>query len=402
MSFEQEAKKNFPQWPIHDNEEIKALENVIKSGKWWIGSPEVHQGENVWKFQEEFSQFQESKHCVATFNGTVSLELALLSFGVGLGDEVIVSDYTFVASASSVIATNAVSIFCDINPETFVMDVDKVGGLITERTKAIMPVYLGGNPVEMDRLMEIAEKNDLMVIEDCAHAHGSRYKGKRVGNWGDAGSFSFQASKILTGGEGGAVITNNDDLADLLYSIGDCGREKGKYFYNHFRYGSNFRMSEYQGAVLRPQLRKLPKQHVLRNENGKYFMGELNEIDGISVMKLTLGTEECGYYVYPIIFKPEKFNGMTKADFYSKLNSFDIPTDDCYPPLHSLNCFKSVDLRKAIDYSNANWGGDKSDDKNFPVVSDIFSRCVEFPHELLLASRDKLDSVVEFIKSLQN
>ena len=304
MSFEQDAKRNFPEWPIFDDEEINALAEVIKSGKWWIGAPGVHQGENVWKFQEEFAKFHEANHCVATFNGTVSIELALLAFGVGLGDEVIVSDYTFVASGSAVIATNAVPIFCDIDPETLVMDVDKIEVLITEKTKAIVPVHLGGNPVEMDRLMEIAGKHDLMVIEDCAHAHGSRYKGKRVGNWGHAGSFSFQASKVLTGGEGGALITNDDELADLIYSIGDCGRSKNKYFYDHYRYGTNYRMSEYQGAVLRSQLKKFPAQHKLRNENGKYFMDMLNEIDGIKVMKLTPGTEECGYYVYPIVFEP--------------------------------------------------------------------------------------------------
>lgn len=401
MSFEQDAKKNFPEWPIYDEDEINALVEVIKSGNWWIGSPSVHKGENVWRFQEEFAEFQEANHAIATFNGTVSIELALLALGVGLGDEVIVSDYTFVASGSAVVATNAVPIFCDINPETLVMDVDKLEGLITNRTKAIVPVHLGGNPVEMDRLMEIAVKYDLKVVEDCAHAHGSRYKGKRVGNWGDAGSFSFQASKVLNGGEGGILITNNSELADLIYSMGDCGRKRNEYFYDHFRYGTNYRMSEYQGAILRAQLKKFPRQHELRNEHAKYFSEKLNEIDGIRTMKLTNGTEECGYYVYPIVFEPEKFNGLTKAQFYAKLNENGIPTDDCYPPLHGLDCFRNVDLRRGIDYSNANWGGSKSNDENFPVVSDIYSRSVEFPHEMLLASKDKLDSVIDVIKSLK-
>jgi len=394
-------KNNFPEWPKYDDEEIKALENVIKSGNWWCGAPGTHKGENVWAFQEEFAKFQEAKHCIAVFNGTIAIEVALLAFGVGMGDEVIVSDYTFVASGSAVVATNAVPIFCDIDPETLVMDVNKVEGLITERTKAIVPVHLGGNPVQMDKLMEIAEKHNLKVVEDCAHAHGSRYKGKRVGNWGHAGTFSFQASKVLTSGEGGAIITNDDELADLIYSISDCGRIKKKYFYKHVRYGTNYRMSEYQAAILRTQLKKFPEQHKLRNENAKYFMDKLNAIDGIRVMKLTPGTDECGYYVYPIVYEPEKFGGLKKTKFYLRLNSAGVPTDDCYPPLHGLDCFKNIALRKGIDYSNANWGGDKSNDKNFPVVSDIYSRSIEFPHEMILASRDKLDSVVEFIKSLK-
>ncbi len=401
MSFKQEANKLFPEWPIYDNAEIEALANVIKSGNWWCGSPGSHSGENVWSFQEEFAKFQEAKCCIAVFNGTVAIEVALLGFGVGLGDEVIVSDYTFVASASAVVATNAVPLFCDIDPETLVMDVDKVEELITKRTKAIVAVHLGGNPVEMDMLMKIAEKNDLIVVEDCAHAHGSRYKGKRVGNWGNAGTFSFQASKVLTGGEGGAIIINNDEIADLMYCVSDCGREKNKYSYKHFRYGSNYRMSEYQAAVIREQLKRFPSQHKLRNENAKYLMKKLNAIDGVRVMKPTPGTTELGYYVYPIVFEPEKFGGITKSKFYKKLNRNSIPTDDCYPPLHGLNCFINVELRKGIDYSNANWGGEKSNDKNFPIVSDIYSRSIEFPHEILLASKEKLDIVVEFIKSLK-
>lgn len=401
MAFEQEAKKNFPEWPIHDETEIKALTEVITSGNWWCGAPGVHKGENVWKFQKEFAQFQEAKHCIAVFNGTVAIENALLALGVGLGDEVLVSDYTFVASASAVVATNAVPIFVDIDPETLVMDVDKIEGLITEKTKAIVPVHLGGNSVEMERLMEIAEKHDLKVVEDSSHAQGTRYKEKRAGNYGDAGTFSFQASKVLTAGEGGAIITNDDDLADLIYSISDCGRNKDAYFYKHFRYGSNFRMSEYQAAVLNAQLKKFPEQHRLRNENAKYFMEKLNAIDGIRVMKPTPGTTELGWYVYPLVFEPEKFGNMSKTEFYKTLNRNGIPTDDCYPPLHGLDCFKNIDLRKGIDYSVANWGGSKSDDKNFPVVSDIYSRSVEFPHEMLLASKENLDGVVNLIISLQ-
>jgi dTDP-4-amino-4,6-dideoxygalactose transaminase len=402
MSFKQDAKKQFPEWPVYDNLEIEALANVIKSGKWWAGAPGVHQGENVWRFQEEFAEFQGAKHCIAVFNGTVAIEVPLLALGIGLGDEVIVSDYTFVASASAVVATNAVPVFCDINPETFVMDVNKVEELITERTKAIVPVHLGGNPVEMDKLMEIANQHDLMVVEDCAHAHGSKYKGKYVGNWGNAGTFSYQASKVLTAGEGGAIITNDDELADLIYSISDCGRKKGEYFYSHYIYGTNYRMSEYQAAILLEQIKRFPAQHKLRNINAQYFMEKLNAIDGIRVMKPTPGTEELGYYVYPLVFEPAKFRGITKLEFKKKLNRNGIPTDDCYPPLHGLDCFKNIELRKGIDYSNANWGSEKSNDKNFPIVSDIYSRSIEFPHEMLLASKDKLDFVVEFIKSLSN
>ena len=401
MSFKQEARKFYPKWPIYNDKEINALTEVIKSGEWWCGAPGAHQGNNVWAFQEEFAQLQESEYCVAVCNGTVAIEAALMALDIGLGDEVVVSDYTFVASASAVIATNAVPIFCDINPNTLVMDVYKVEELITERTKAIVPVHLGGNPVNMDHLMELALKHDLKVVEDCAHAHGSDFKGKKIGNWGDAGTFSFQASKVLTSGEGGAIICNTEELADKIYSYIDCGRKKNQYFYKHFSYGTNYRMTEYQAAVLRAQLKKFPDQHNLRNENALYLMKKLNNIEGIRTMEPTPGTTSLGWYVYPIVFEPKEFGGITKSEFYKKLNKDGIPTDDCYPPLHSLDCFKTTNLKKGIDYSMANWGGEKSNNKNFPIVSDIYLRSIEFPQEMLLANKEKLDKVVDFIKSLK-
>ena len=401
MSFKERGKKDIPEWPFYDESEIKVLSDVVKSRNWWGGFPGDQQGENVWKFQEEFARFQEAKHCIAVCNGTVAIESALMALNIGIGDEVIVSDYTFVASASAIVATNAVPIFCDIDPNTLVMDVNKIEPLITERTKAIIPVHLGGNPVELDKLSEIANKYDLAIIEDCAHAHGSRYKGKRVGNWGIAGTFSFQASKVLTSGEGGAIACNSDELADKIYSYIDCGRKKNRYFYAHFSYGTNYRLGEFNAAILRKQLEKFPEQHELRNKNALYFGNKLNEIDGIRVMKLTPGTEECGYYIYPFVFDSSHFSGMTKKDFQKKLNKNGIPTDDCYPPLHRLDCFKNIVLKKGIDYTNANWGGEKSNDNNFPVVSDIYSRSVELPHNILLVSKSKLDWIVDYIMSLK-
>ena len=402
MSFKQEARKFYPKWPIYNEKELNALTEVIKSGEWWCGAPGAHQGKNVWAFQEEFAQLQGSKYCVAVCNGTVAIEAALMALDVGLGDEVIVSDYTFVASASAVIATNAVPIFCDINPNTLVMDVHKIEDLITERTKAIIPVHLGGNPVNMDHLLEISQNHDLKIVEDCAHAHGSDFKGKKVGNWGDAGTFSFQASKVITSGEGGAIICNNDKLADDIYSYIDCGRKKNDYFYRHSSYGTNYRMTEYQAAILRTQMQKFSEQHILRNQNAKYLMNELDKIDGINAMKPTPGTTNLGWYVFPIVFEPIKFGGLTKSKFNKLLNDNGIPTDDCYPPLHSLECFKNNNLKKGIDYSKANWGGEKSNDTYFPIVSDIYSRSIEFPQEMLLAPREKLDNVINFIRSLKN
>ncbi len=387
----------FPIWPVWGEEDVEAVSNVVRSGNWWCGAPMDHVGENVWGFQKEFARFQEAKHCIAVANGTVAIETVLLALGVGTGDEVIVSDYTFVASASAVVAVNAVPVFCDIDPETLVLDVDKIDSLVTPRTRAVVAVHLGGNPVDMDRLCSKALKNGLKIVEDCAHAQGSRYRGKRLGNWGDAGTFSFQASKVLTAGEGGAIVCNDDALAKKIYSVSDCGRKPGEYFYSHFEYGTNYRLPELSAALLRSQLKKLPAQHSLRNENARYLAERLNSIEGIRVMKPTEGAEEIGYYIYPFIFDPSKFKNITKEGFGRRLNEKGIPTDDCYPPLHSLTCFRDVLLMKGIDYSQANWGQSKSGDARFPVVSDIYERSIQLPHYVLLANREKLDYIAETI-----
>jgi dTDP-4-amino-4,6-dideoxygalactose transaminase len=394
-------KPSFQKWPVWDSEEVSAVKGVIESGSWWCGAPEDRAGEQVWSFQREFASLQESKHCIAVANGTVALEAVLLALDIGLGDEVILSDFTFFASASAVAAVNAVPIFCDIDPDTLLLDVKKTASLITPRTRAIIAVHLGGNPTDMDAVCELASEHDLKVIEDCAHAQGSRYRGTRVGNLGDAGTFSFQASKTLTAGEGGAIVCNDGKLADNIYSVTDCGRRRGGYFYSHYRYGGNYRMPELSAALLRVQLKRFPSQHRLRNASARYLSERLNAIPGISVMKPTPGADEIGYYVYPFLFDPEFFNGMDKKQFVKKLHAGGIETDDPYPPLHSLHCFRNCKLRKGIDYTEANWGDVSEVKHRFPVVSDVFQRTVQLPHYLLLSERKQLDYIVEFIENLK-
>jgi dTDP-4-amino-4,6-dideoxygalactose transaminase len=393
----------FPAWPQLDNKDYEMVKEVLDSGQLWCGAPKSPCGNNVWEFQKEFAQFQGAKHCLAVTNGTHAIEVALLALDVGLGDEVIVSDYTFVASASAVMAVNAVPILCDINPLTHNMDETKIESLITPRTRAIIAVHLAGMPNKMDAILQIAKKHGLRVIEDCAHSHGSKYRGKRAGNWGDCGTFSFQASKLLASGEGGAVICNDNQLAEKIYSIADCGRLPGHYFYAHYRYGSNYRLGEFQAAVLRSQLAKLSAgQHVLRNKNADYLRKRLDSIDGIRCQQKIDGVEEVGQYVFPVSFDPSRFNNISRDEFCRKLSEHQIPLADCYPPLHSLACFKEMKGLKGIDYSRANWGGSKSDDRNFPVVSDIYRRSFQFPHQVLLVEeQSKLDYIAEVIEKIK-
>ncbi len=396
-------KPLFPVWPQLDQSDYEIVKQVLDSKALWCGAPLAPCGQHVWRWQEEFAQFQGARHCVAVTNGTHAIEIALRALDIGLGDEVIVTDYTFVASASAVIGVNAVPILCDIDPDTLNIDPLKIESLITERTKAIIAVHLGGMPCDMEKILAITSKHELKVIEDCAHAHGSKYRGRRLGNWGDCGTFSFQASKILAAGEGGAIICNDDSLAEALYSIADCGRKKGQYFYAHFRYGSNYRLGEFQAAVLRTQLHKFQGgQHRLRNQNADYLRQQLEAIDGLRCQRKLTGVEEVGQYVFPVIFDPERFRHISKADFYRKLKANGIPTADCYPPLHSLACFKEMKGLKGIDYSRANWGGEKSDDKNFPVATAVYQHSFELPQEMFLViDKHDLDYVVEVIGKIQ-
>ncbi|MCP4762399.1 MAG: DegT/DnrJ/EryC1/StrS family aminotransferase [archaeon] len=404
MAFkdQDEIREKYPEWPQYDEDDIKAVTEVVKSGKWWIGAPSTHIGDNGWKFQEEYAKFQESKYAFACTNGTHAIEIALLALDIGLGDEVIVPVTSFVASASAIVATNAVPIFCDVDSDTFNIDAEKIEPLINDRTKAIVVVHLGGMACDMVKIMEIAKRHNLRVIEDCAHAHGSRYKGKRLGNWGDCGTFSMQASKILNSGEGGVVVCNNDELAKSIYSVLDAGRKEGKYFYDHFSYGSNFRIPEICAALLRTQLKRVPEQNKKRNENAIYLTKKLDLIDGITCQKRSEDIDECANYIFPVKFDSTKFGNISKKEFYAYLNNKGIPTDDCYPPMHNLGLFKDIKLRKGIDYSNANWGGEKSDDKFWPVAVDIFHNSFEFPQELLLGTKEQMDYIVELIIDLKN
>ncbi len=200
----------FPVWPIWGDEEINALTQVVKSGKWGSLS-----GEKTGEFEHMFAQYQDAKHGILTNSGTTALRLALTAADIGRGDEVLVPAYTFIASASSIIDAGAIPIFVDIDPNTYNIDVAKAEERITDKTRGIMPVHFAGRPADLDAVLALAEKHNLIVIEDAAQAWGSEWKGKRVGAIGAAGCFSFQSSKNINAGEGGIILTNDDLVAKM-------------------------------------------------------------------------------------------------------------------------------------------------------------------------------------------
>jgi len=278
--------------PLVGNEEKKAVSMVLESGM-------IASGPITEKFEKQFAEFVGTKYAVATNSGTAALHLALLSLGIKRGDEVIVPSFSFIATANSILFCNAKPVFCDINPKTFSIDSNKIEKLITSKTKAIMPVHLYGQPADMKPILEIAEKHNLYVIGDAAQAHGAKYDGKMIGSFGDVECFSFYPTKNMTTGEGGMITTNNEEIAELAYSIRNHGREKTKWGYEHNRVGYNYRMTDIAAAIGIEQLKKLPKFNEKRKRNAHYLNEALLEIDEIEVPYVLKNVEHV-YHQYTI------------------------------------------------------------------------------------------------------
>ncbi|MFW6124772.1 MAG: DegT/DnrJ/EryC1/StrS family aminotransferase, partial [Pirellulales bacterium] len=269
--------KPFPPWPVFDERERRAVNDVLQSRVWWR-TP----GTQTLRFERAFAAYHGAKHGIAVTDGTHALEVVMAAVGISPGDEVIVPDYTFVATASAVLFAGALPVMVDVRPDTFCIDAHLVESAVTARTKAVVAVHMGGHPADLDALADVAGRHKLVLVEDAAHAHGSQWKGRPIGTFGAAATFSFQESKLMTAGEGGIVITNDDELERRARSVHDCGRMPGEWFYSHFIYGSNYRLSEWQGAVLSAQLERLDEQTARRHANARLLDELLADIAGIT------------------------------------------------------------------------------------------------------------------------
>jgi len=327
-------ERAFPSWPVWDDSDCQALVDVCNSGQWWcVGGTKVKQ------FEERFAAFCGCKVGVCVPNGTIALVVALKALGVGYADEVIVTPYTFIASASSILEVNAIPVFVDIDPETFNIDPSKIEAAITDKTKAIMAVHIGGLPCDMDAIMEIAQEHGLKVIEDCAQAHAAEWKGRKVGSLGDAGAFSFQASKNLTAGEGGIVVTTDEEVGSRAWSIHNVGRVKGGAWYYHPVMGSNYRMTEFQAAILLNQMTKLDAETARRNENALYLSKRLATIDGIKPLKREDRVTTHAYHLYIFRYLAQGATGVGRAKFIEALCAEGIPCGAGYVPLYRSGMF---------------------------------------------------------------
>lgn len=388
-------RKPFPLWPQYDDNERRALQEVLESRVWWR-TP----GTKTLEFEQAFAAYHGARHGIAVTNGTAALEVTMAALGVGQGDEVIVPDFTFIATASAVLFANALPVLVDVDPQSHCLDPALTEAAITPRTKAIIAVHMGGHPADLDRLQEIAKRHGIALVEDSAHAHGSEWRGRKIGTFGAAGTFSFQASKLMTAGEGGMIISNDDQFERLARSVHDCGRMPGEWFYSHFIYGSNYRLSEWQGAVLNVQLGRLEEQTLHRHRSGRLLDKLLSEIPGITPQICDPRCTRNGHYAYIFHVDSKQFAGISTENFIAALNAEGIPTQASYPPLHELDCFRNGEYRKRLSGSQAT-EPHAFLKQPFPHTQRAAWETVWIPQFALLGDEEDMNEIAEAIRKIQ-
>ncbi|MFC1719191.1 DegT/DnrJ/EryC1/StrS family aminotransferase [Candidatus Poribacteria bacterium] len=385
-------------WPIFGKEEEDALLSVLHSGHWFRRG--ALPDSPVTQFEDAFAAYQNAKYCVAICNGTQALEVALLSAGVQPGDEVIVPAASFIAVASTVCQVGAVPIFVDIDPETFNIDPAAAEAAITARTTAIMAVHNGGLPCDMDSLRYLCQRKSLRLVEDCAHAHGSRWDGVGVGAIGDAGGFSFQVGKTLPAGEGGAVLSNDEKIAGLAYALQNMSQYEGRPYCGPMM-ASNRRMSEWQGALLNVQFTRLDEQTNVREANASYLGQGLSNIPGVDPVVRHPKITAWGFYFLNLRFNSQEFDGITRDRFVEAIQAEGLGAalghsrpmytqevfqrhPDCLPRGHAARDYdySSVHCEKA-EYAYAN-------------------TCWSLTHRLFLGPREDMDLILEAVQRIRD
>lgn len=389
----------FSPWPLWGEKEQTELLEVLKSRNW---SYHARKHDKQTELVKRFAHFQDANYGVCTSSGAAALEVSLRAAGVEAGDEVIVPALTFVATASAALSIGAVPVFTDVNSDSYCIDVDKVQEALTERTKAVIPVHLYSNIADMDGVTRIAEKNDLVVVEDCAHVPGSKWRGKGVGSIGALGCFSFQQTKIMTAGEGGMIITSAKELEERCTSLVDCGRVRKGDRHAQNAIGWNYRMTEFQAAILLGQLQSLPGNIEKTGPNAEYLSQRLRRIEGIRLLKKDERVTKQSYYYY--IFKYDKgsFSEVPRDRFMAALYFEGIPCESIYEPVYKSPLFKmepdkwpssGIPISGQSSYSSV----------SCPIAEKAsYEEAVAIPHVVLLGSKEDVDDIIAAIEKVKD
>ena len=377
----------WPGWPQWREAWEPQILQVLRSGRWCRSGG----GGQVPEFEAGWAGLLGAKRCVATASGTTALITALHVMGVDAGDEVITSPYTFIATYNTILMHKALPVFADTDPATLTLDPASIESRITERTRAIVPVHIYGLPCDMDPINAVAQRHKLAVVEDACQAWLAEFRGQKCGTLGNLGCFSFQNSKHLTCGEGGAVVGADDAVMDRAYSYHNFG-SGGPHL------GSKCRMTEFQAAILLAQMERLEEQTQRRWENARYLTSQLQGIPGIHPHRLYDGVTRAAYHLYPLRFKADEFQGVTRDKFIAALRAEGIPCSGGYGRLNkapfienTLNSrnFQRMYSREELDHCRAQI--------ECPENDQLCNEAVCFSQQLLLGSKEDIDDIANAI-----
>ncbi len=389
----------FPEWPVFDQHEEQALLTVLRSGKWYRGS-----GAQVKSFEAAYAALTGARQCLATANGTSALFISLNVLGVEAGDEVLIPPYTFTATVNVVLRQYALPVFVDIDPRTFQMDATKVEPLINENTRALMPVHLGGNVCDLDALLAIARQRKIPLIEDACQAHLAEWKGRKVGTLGEAGCFSFQASKNLNSGEGGAILFNDEDLRERAYAFHNNGsglRAIGANF-AYASSGANLRLTEFQAALLLAQMARLEQQARTRTANAQYLTTLLKQSPGLEPAAMYAGCTNNAYHLYMARYDAQAFAGLPREKFLKALSAEGIPCSGGYSPLNTQpfirNTIQSRGYKRLFSAARLKqW----EEQNHCPANDKLCSEAVWFTQNMLIGPRVDMDQIAEAVRKIR-
>lgn len=411
--------KPYPEWPVVDRRDVEAVTTVIESGQWG-GSP--YPGSQTVAFANKFAAMQGGSFAVPMVNGTVTMEVALRAVDIGWGDEVIVPAYTFQATATAPMAAGAIPVIVDIDPNTYCIDPVAIEKAITEKTKAIIPVHLGAQMADLDAIMAIAERHNLIVIEDCAHAHGAEWNGRGAGTIGHFGSFSFQSSKILTTGEGGILLCRTLELAERAASIINCGRPtrlqapeptlannglsqmvRGLMDMSDCErvstLGTNYRMTEIQAALGNVALERFPEQVAQREAMVNYLEERLAKVPGVHLLKRDPRHTRRSFYKYIFAIEPKVFGAKHDAVCLA-LYIEGIPCWNGYPAMHRYDLFQPQRSRLPVPSAFPQYFDFKA--MSFPEAERASEReAIWLDESMFRDGKQGIDDVVTAIAKIQ-
>jgi dTDP-4-amino-4,6-dideoxygalactose transaminase len=389
-------KKPFTAWPVYTQQEARGLQKVLASRNWG-GYPFPNKFADA--FAQKFARFHGAKYGLAVANGTVAIEIALKAANIKPGDEVIVPAYTWEGTVGPILLLNAVPVFVDIDPATYCLDAKLIEAALTPKTRAILPVHLAMRFADLNEIGRIAKAHNLVVIEDCAHAHGGKWRNKGAGATGDLGTFSFQSSKLMTSGEGGAVITSNLEFYERAQSFTNCGRASVTDQFHHRLIGFNYRLGELQAVILAAQLERLPRQAKVRQANMDHFEERLRGTPGLAFLERDKRQTRVAAYQFVFKYLPEHFGGIPRAAFLGALQMEGVPCDGLfYEPVYKSALFP-VD---PAEWPALSWGRAEPLDLKTRFHCPVSERAayeesVWLPHHIFLGSKKDTDDIADAV-----